>query len=86
MEAVVIFLANCVVILAVACLYLYRKVKKLAVYTEGDQWNHKGTVHITHANDGIYMTLELNDSNSLAEIEHNGQVVFDIKIHDTTTR
>ena len=65
---------------------LRRRFKKLKACTTGDKWNHKGTVHITHADDGIYMTLELNDNNSLAEIEHNGQVVFDIKIHDTSTR
>lgn len=46
----------------------------------------KGTLHILRDDDGTYMSLELNDENSLSEIEEENQVIFAVEVHDTRSR
>lgn len=79
-------LAGCLIILAIACFVLSVKLQKAKSYTEGDQWNHKGRLHITKTEDGTYLTLELYNEQALSEIEQNGQAIFYVVIHDHISR
>lgn len=76
---VVIFLVAVYCVYWMASDYIKRK-------THGDEWNHKGVLHITHDEDGTYMSLELDNALSLSEIEQNSQVIFDVKVHDARSR
>lgn len=41
----------------------------------------KGTLHLFRDEDGIYMQLELNDSNIINEISESQEVIFSVERH-----
>lgn len=74
------------IVVLIMSIFFAIKLRTSERYTSGDQWSHKGVLHITHDEDGTYMSLELDNAFSLSEIEQNSQVIFDVKVHDVRSR
>lgn len=82
MEVVVAVIIILFLALAVFCGSLMIRLGDTTPYIDGDQWNHKGTLHIFKDGDDIYTQLELHNNNSLHEIMQNNQVIFDVRVHE----